>query len=73
MWLLSGESPRYLTRSDGQPPIPLTPECIRRLEPVLRAALLATVPTLAVELRESLGLPIPEEAGIPEEASHDTQ
>ena len=51
-WIRSGKGPHYLTGCDGQPPVPLTPECTRRLEPVLRAALMATVPALAEELRK---------------------
>lgn len=70
-WVRSGKGPRYVTGSDGQPPIPLTLECTRRLEPVLKAALMATVPTLAEKLREALCLPVPEEAGGPEEENHD--
>lgn len=73
-WVRSGEGPRYLMGSDGQPPVPLTPEqCAPHLEPVLKAALLATVPALAAELREALGTPFSEEARGPEDESHDAR
>jgi bacteriophage CI repressor helix-turn-helix domain len=73
-WVRTGEGAPYLAQSPGQPPNLFTPEqCIRRLEPVLRAALLTTVPALAAELRQALGLPVPEESGGPEEASHDAR
>lgn len=56
-WVRSGKGPRYVTGCDGQPPIPLRLEqCAPRLEPMLRAALLTTVPALAGELREALGM-----------------
>lgn len=62
-WIRSGEGPRYLTGCDGQPPLPLRLEqCVPRLEPMLRAALLTTVPALAAELREAMGLPAPDNA-----------
>lgn len=73
-WVRTGEGAPYLAQSPGQPPNLFTPEqCIRRLEPILKAALLATVPILTAELREALGLPVPEEPGGPEEASHDAR
>lgn len=55
-WLRTREGPRYLTGSDGQPPLPIESErrTALRLEPVLKSALLATVPVLAEELRKVL-------------------
>lgn len=73
-WVRTGEGAPYLAQSPGQPPNLFTPEqCIRRLEPILRAALVATVPILTAELRQALCLPVPEESGGPEEASHDSR
>lgn len=73
-WVRTGEGAPYLAQSPGQPPNLFTPEqCIRRLEPLLRDALLATVPILTAELRQALGLPVPEESGAPEEASHEAR
>ena len=73
-WVRTGEGAPYLAQSPGQPPNLFTPEqCIRRLEPILRAALLATVPILTAELRGALCLPVPEESGGPEEENHDTR
>lgn len=73
-WVRTGEGEPYLAQSPGQPPNLFTPEqCIRRLEPVLRAALLTTVPALAAELRQALYTPLPEETGGPEEESHDAR
>lgn len=69
-WIRSGEGPHHLIGSDGQPPIPLRLEqCAPRLEPLLRAALLTTVPALAAELREALGTGPPSTSTI--RNSHD--
>ncbi len=56
-WVRTGEGVPYLAQSTGQPPNLFTLEqCIHRLEPILRATLVGTVPALAAELREALSM-----------------